>query len=63
MLMVHILHKEIFLGAVKLTKTSDLDNYKCSAYDIRFDANGSFPLSDFSGFGKNVITFGADLSS
>ena len=58
MLMVHILHKEIFLGAVKLTKTSDLDNYKCSAYDIRFDANGSFPLSDFY-----VTTFGADLSS
>lgn len=56
--MVHILHKEIFLGAVKLTKTSDLDNYKCSAYDIRFDANGSFPLSDFY-----VAMFGADLSS
>ena len=28
-----------------------------------FDSHGSFSLSDGSGFGKNVIIFGADVTS
>ena len=46
------------LGAVKLTKNANFDKYK-----YKFDSSGSFSLSDGSGFGKNVIRFGADLSS
>ena len=46
------------LGAVKLTKNADFD--KCK---YKFDSSGSFSLSDGSGFGKNVIRFGADLNS
>ena len=49
--------------AVKLTKNADSDKYKYSGYGIGFDASGSFSLSDGSGFGKNVIIFGADMSS
>ena len=49
-------------GAVKLTKNADIDKYKYSGYGIEFDSKGSF--SDPSGgFGKNVIIFGADMSS
>ena len=35
----------------------------CSWYGIRLDAHGIYLLSDGSGFGKKVITFGADMSS
>ena len=42
-------------GAVKLTKNTNFDKYKYSAYGIGFDACGSFLLSDCSGFGKNNI--------
>ena len=49
-------------GAVKLVKNDDLDKYKPSEYGIGFDACGSFSLSDGSGFGKNVITFLADMN-
>ena len=34
-----------------------------SGYGIGFDACGSFSLSDDSGFGKNVLIFGSDMSS
>ena len=44
-------------GAVSLTKNADIDQYKYSGYDIRFDRLGG------SSFGRNVIIFGADMSS
>ena len=47
-------------GAVKLTKNLKINTY--SGYGIAFDSKGSF--SHPSGaYGKNVIIFGADLSS
>ena len=48
--------------AVKLTKNADIDKYKYSGCGIGFDSKGSF--SHPSGrFGKNVVIFGADMSS
>ena len=49
-------------GAVSLTKNADIDQYKCSGYSIGFDRGGEFSFSA-SGFGRNCIIFGADLSS
>ena len=49
-------------GAVTLTKHADFDKYEYSGYGIRFDAQGSFSLSDSSRFGKNVIIFLAGMS-
>ena len=48
---------------VKLTKIADKDKYKDSGHEIEFYYHGTFSLSNGSGFGKNVIIFGADLSS
>ena len=48
-------------GVVKLTKHIDIDNYKYSAYGIRFDRKGFFSLGNE--VGKNVIIFGVDMSS
>ena len=50
------------LGAVKLTKNVDVNKYKYSGYGIGFDSRGSFSYSS-GGYGRNVIIFGADLSS
>ena len=50
-------------GAVKLTKNEYPDKYSYSGDDIWFNTRGTFSLSDGSGFGKNVITFGVDNSS
>ena len=49
-------------GAVTLTEHADFDKYEYSGYGIRFDAQGSFSLSDSSRFGKNVIIFLAGMS-
>ena len=49
-------------GAVKLIKNDDVDKYKYSGYGIEFDSRGSFSHPN-GGDGKNVIIFGADLSS
>ena len=49
-------------GAVKLSKSNIIDAYKYSGYGIGFDSRGSF-LHPSGGFGKNVIIFGADMSS
>ena len=46
-----------------MTKNADRDKYKYSGYRIRFDTRASFTLSDSSGFGKNVIIFGVNMSS
>ena len=57
-----ILHKKIvFFGAVTLTKNADIDKYGYSDYGIWFNRRSSFPFPG-SGFGQNVIIFGADMS-
>ena len=49
-------------GSVKLTKNADLDKYKYIGYSIQFDSRSEFLFTDGS-YGKNVIIFGADISS
>ena len=49
-------------GSAKLTKNADLDKYKYSNDDMRFDSRSEFSFTDGS-IGKNVIIFGADMSS
>ena len=53
--------KNSLLGAVKLVKNADIDKYKYSEYGIGFDRRRMFSVGN--GFGKNVIIFGADISS
>ena len=48
-------------GSVKLTKNADIDKYGHSGYGIEFDRETSFLFGN--DFGKNVIIFGADMSS
>ena len=55
------LHNCLF-GAVKLTRNADIDKCKHSGYGIGFDSSGSFTHPS-GGCGRNVIIFGADLSS
>ena len=49
-------------SAVTLTKNADIDKYKYSSYGIEFDRRSSFSFPG-SGFGQNVLIFGADMSS
>ena len=49
-------------GSVKLTKNSHPDKYKYSLYSIGFDSRSEFPLQ-IGTMGKNVVIFGADMSS
>ena len=49
-------------GAVKLVKNADTDKYKYFGYDTGFDVKGNFSFST-GGFAKDVIIFGADMSS
>ena len=49
-------------GAVSLTKHVHIDRYKYSGYDIGFDRKGEFSFGS-NRFGRNVIIFGADMSS
>ena len=48
-------------GAVKLTKHVDIDQYKYYGYGIGFDRKWFFSTGDE--VGRNVIIFGADMSS
>ena len=48
-------------GAVNLIKNADINKYKYSGYGIRFDRGRNFSVP--SGFGRNLIIFGADTSS
>ena len=48
---------------VKLARNDDHDNYRYSGYGTGFNACESFLLFNGSGFGKNVIIFGADMIS
>ena len=50
------------IGAVSLTKNADIDQYKYFGYSIGFDRLGEFSFGG-RGFGRNVIIFGADMSS
>ena len=54
--------KNCLFGAVTLTKNAGIEKYKYSGYGIGFDRRSSSSFPD-SGFGKNVIIFGADMSS
>ena len=49
-------------GSVKLTKNLDLDKYKYTSYSTAFDSPSKFLFTD-GNYGKNVIIFGADMSS
>ena len=49
-------------GSVKLTKNADPDKYKYSGYGIGFDSCSELLFID-GGMRKNVIIFGADISS
>ena len=51
-----------FLGAVSLTKNTDIDRYGYSGYGIAFDRHGSFSFPG-TGLGRNVIMFRVDMSS
>ena len=50
-----------WFGAVKLTKDTEIDNYKYFRYGIGFDRKGFFSIGD--DVGRNVIIFGVDMSS
>ena len=54
--------KNCLFGAVTLTKNVDIEKYKYSGYGIGFDGRSSFSFSS-SGFGQNVLIFGADMST
>ena len=56
----HITLVNCLLGAVKIIKTLKINTY--SGYGIAFDSKGNLSLPS-GGYGKNVIIFGADLSS
>ena len=45
-----------------MTKNADINKYKYSGYGIGFDRHGSFSFPG-TGLGRNVITFGVDMSS
>ena len=45
-----------------MTKHTDVDQYKYFEYGIGFDRHGSFSFRG-TGSGRNVITFGVDMSS
>ena len=48
-------------GSVKLTKNPDTDKYGYFGYGIGFDRKGSHSIGNE--IGRNVIIFGADMSS
>ena len=54
--------KNCLFGAVTLTKNCDIDKYGNSGYGIEFDRRSRFSFTG-SGFGQNVLIFGADMSS
>ena len=49
-------------GAVSLTKNADIYQYKYSGYGIEVDRKGEFSFGSTK-FGRNCITFGADMNS
>ena len=57
---IRILH--CLFGSVKLTKNADPDKYVYTSYGIGSDSRSEFSWRD-SSIWKNVIIFGADMSS
>ena len=53
--------KHCLFGAVTLTKNADIDKYWYSGYEIGFHRRSSFSFPG-SGFGQNVLMFGAETS-
>ena len=49
-------------GSVKLTENADPDKYMYTCYGIGFNSRSEFSYPE-SSVGKNVIIFGADMSS
>ena len=47
--------------AVRLTKNADIDKYKYSGYGIGFNRKGTYSIGNE--VGRNVKTFGVDMSS
>ena len=45
-----------------MTKNADFDKYGYSGYGIGFDRKSAFSFPG-TGFGQNVLLFGADMSS
>ena len=56
--------RDCLFGAIKITNTtnSDTDKWQYSGYGLGFDSTVNFTHPD-GGIGRNVITFGADLSN
>ena len=54
--------KNCLLGAVTLTKNTDIDKYGYSGYGIGFNRRSRFSFPS-GGFGQNIINFGVDMSS
>ena len=54
--------RKCLFGVVKLTRNADIDKCKYVGYGIGFDSRGSFSHPS-RGDGRNVIIFGADMSS
>ena len=54
--------KNSLFGPVILTKNANFDKHQYSGYGIGFDSRGSF-LFQVGWFGRNLITFGVDMSS
>ena len=54
--------KNGLFGSVRLTKNADPDKNKCIGYGIEFYSRSEFSFTDWS-MRKNVIIFGADMSS
>ena len=44
-----------------MTKNNDIDKYKYTGYGIGFERKGTFSVG--SGFGRNYIILGVDMSS
>ena len=54
--------KNCLLGAVTLTKNSDIEKYGYSGYGNGFDRRSGFSFPG-GGFGQNPLIFGVDMSS
>ena len=58
-----MLGKSLFRNVALTKNTADFDKYNYAGNGIGFDACGTFSVSHGNGFGKNLIIFGANMSS
>ena len=54
--------KNCLFGAVTLTKYADIEKYGYSGFGSGFDRRSSYSFPG-GGFGQNMLSFGADMSS